>query len=48
MLGGAVYRVKLSASGDTVVGEPLEYFRTANRYRDVLVSPDGRRIYVVD
>ena len=46
MLGGAVYRVKLGASGDTAAGEALEYFRTANRYRDVLVSSDGRRIYV--
>jgi hypothetical protein len=38
--------VKLGGSGDTAVGEALEYFRTANRYRDVLVSSDGRRIYV--
>jgi PQQ-dependent dehydrogenase (s-GDH family) len=46
MRGGAVYRVKLSADGRTVTGSPLEYFRTANRYRDVVASPDGRRIYV--
>ncbi len=47
MLSGALYRVKLNAKGDTVVDGPLEYFRTANRYRDVVVSPDGRRIYLV-
>ena len=29
-----------------VVGEPVEYFRNANRYRDVVASPDGRRIYL--
>jgi PQQ-dependent dehydrogenase (s-GDH family) len=46
MRGGALYRVKLAPDGRTVVGSPLEYFRTSNRYRDVVVSPDGRRIYV--
>jgi len=46
MRGGSVYRVKLGADGRTVTGSPLEYFRTANRNRDVVVSPDGRRIYV--
>jgi PQQ-dependent dehydrogenase (s-GDH family) len=46
MRGGSMYRVKLGADGRTVTGSPLEYFRTANRYRDVAVSPDGRRIYL--
>lgn len=46
MRGGGVYRVKLGPDGRTVVGEPVEYFRNANRYRDVSVSPDGRRIYL--
>jgi PQQ-dependent dehydrogenase (s-GDH family) len=44
--GGGMYRTKLGAGGRTVTGSPLEYFRTANRYRDVLVSPDGGRIYL--
>lgn len=43
---GAVYRVKLSGDGKTMTGAPVEYFRAANRYRDVALSPDGRRIYV--
>jgi PQQ-dependent dehydrogenase (s-GDH family) len=47
MLAGALYRVKLGPDGRTAAGEPLEYFRTANRYRDVAVSPDGRRIYLI-
>jgi PQQ-dependent dehydrogenase (s-GDH family) len=46
MRGGALYRVKLGDDRRTVTGSPLEYFRTANRYRDVVVSPDGRRIYL--
>ena len=46
MRTGAAYRVKLDAAGRKAVGKPTEYFRTANRYRDVVVSPDGRRIYL--
>lgn len=43
---GAVYRVKLDASGAAATGPSLEYFKTLSRYRDVLVSPDGRTIYL--
>lgn len=46
MRAGGVYRVKLGADSGSVVGAPVEYFRTANRYRDVVVGPDGRRIYL--
>ena len=42
---GAVYRVKLNASGDEAEGATLEYFKARTRYRDVLVAPDGRTIY---
>jgi hypothetical protein len=45
LLRGVIYRVKLTASGDAAAGEPLEYFKMKTRYRDVLVSPDGRTIY---
>ena len=47
MTMGRVYRIKLSANGRTAVGENEELFRTANRYRDLAVSPDGRTIYFV-
>ena len=46
MRTGATYRVKLDAAGRAARGEPTEYFRSANRYRDVVVSPDGRRIFL--
>jgi hypothetical protein len=41
-----VYRLKLSPDGRSVVGEPQEYFRSANRYRDVAIGPDNRTIYL--
>jgi glucose/arabinose dehydrogenase len=46
LLRGAIYRVPLAPSGDAASGAPIEYFRMASRYRDVIVSPDGRTIYV--
>ena len=44
---GTVYRVKLNTAGDAAVGRTLEYFKSHNRYRDVLVGPDGRTIYAI-
>ena len=41
-----VYRVKLNSAGDAAMGQTLEYFKSRSRYRDVLVGPDGRTIYV--
>ena len=26
--------------------KPVEYFKTTNRYRDIALSPDGRRIFL--
>jgi PQQ-dependent dehydrogenase (s-GDH family) len=43
---GAVYRVLLSADGTAAPDPTYKYFKTINRYRDVLVSADGRTIYV--
>ncbi|MCC7008507.1 MAG: PQQ-dependent sugar dehydrogenase [Acidobacteria bacterium] len=46
LIRGVVYRVKLDGRGESAAGEPLAYFKTDNRYRDVLVHPDGRTIFV--
>ena len=46
MRSGALYRVQLDGSGRRAEGEPVEYFKSTNRYRDVAVHPDGRRIYL--
>lgn len=44
---GTIYRVKLNPAGDAAVGQTLEYFNSTDRYRDVLVAPDGRTIFTV-
>ena len=46
MIMGRLYRQKLSADGSSAAGEPVQLFRTANRYRDLAIGPDGRTIYV--
>jgi PQQ-dependent dehydrogenase (s-GDH family) len=43
MTSGVIYRLPLNANG----AAPLTYFKAVDRYRDLAVSPDGRRIYVV-
>jgi len=47
MLRGLVYRMLLAPDGKSVVGGPIEYFKTTNRYRDLAVGPDQRTIYIV-
>jgi dehydrogenase, PQQ-dependent, s-GDH family len=44
---GAVYRAPLSEDRQQAQGDLIKYFHTANRYRQVLVAPDGRSIYVI-
>ena len=43
---GALYRVRLSEDGSQTQGDMAKYFKTENRYRMVVVSPDGGKIYV--
>jgi PQQ-dependent dehydrogenase (s-GDH family) len=43
MVSGVVFRIPL----DPVPERPLTYFRTQNRYRDLAIAPDGRRIFAV-
>jgi len=44
---GTIYQLALRADGLAVVGKPIPYLQTTNRYRDLAVAPDGRTIYVV-
>ncbi|QEC40869.1 PQQ-dependent sugar dehydrogenase [Pseudobacter ginsenosidimutans] len=43
---GTVYRYKLDPSGTTIISDSIPYFSSANRYRDIAMSPDGK-IYIV-
>jgi PQQ-dependent dehydrogenase (s-GDH family) len=40
---GTIYRLGLNPSTDA----PLTYFKSQDRYRDLAIAPDGRRIYVI-
>jgi PQQ-dependent dehydrogenase (s-GDH family) len=43
LASGAIYRVPLDARPAT----PLPYFKSPDRYRDLAIAPDGRRIFAV-
>ncbi len=43
MVSGVIYRIPLNA----IDSEPLTYFKAQDRYRDLAIAPDGRRIYAV-
>ena len=43
MESGVIYRISVERG----VGAPLTYFKAQDRYRDLAVAPDGRRIYGV-
>jgi hypothetical protein len=43
---GSLYRVQLAGDGLSLEGEPVVYFTTENRYRDIALSPDGLTIYI--
>jgi PQQ-dependent dehydrogenase (s-GDH family) len=43
LVSGTIYRLPL----DALDQPPLTYFKAADRYRDLAISPDGLRIYVV-
>jgi len=44
--GGAVARFKLSNDGLSIISDTINYFKGLGRFRDVVVSPDGLKIYV--
>lgn len=43
---GAIYRVKLDGDAKQVQGDFSKHFKTNNRYRNALISPDTSKIYV--
>jgi hypothetical protein len=42
-MSGVIYRIPLAATDEP----PLTYFKSANRYRDIAIAPDGLTIYAV-
>ncbi len=42
---GSILRLQLSEDGNAITGDTLHYFRGSGRFRDVIVSPDGLKIY---
>jgi PQQ-dependent dehydrogenase (s-GDH family) len=43
MMSGTIFRVPLTGGEEP----PLTYFKAQDRYRDLAIAPDGRRIYAV-
>ena len=43
MMSGTIFRFPLAGGAEP----PLTYFKAQDRYRDLAISPDGRRIYAV-
>jgi PQQ-dependent dehydrogenase (s-GDH family) len=44
---GVLFRYKLNATQDAFITDSIPYFRTTNRYRDIALSPDGKKIYLI-
>ncbi len=45
--GGKIFHLKLNDNGTSLETNPLELFRSENRYRDAAFNPDGSTIYVI-
>jgi PQQ-dependent dehydrogenase (s-GDH family) len=43
LTSGVIFRIPL----DTIANPPITYFKAPDRYRDLAVSADGRRIYAI-
>jgi glucose/arabinose dehydrogenase len=43
---GTLTRFKLSNDGTSIISDTIHYFRGIGRFRDVVVSPDGLKIYL--
>ena len=47
MISGVVFPMPLTGDRRSPEGAPVAYFKAGNRYRDIVVAPDGLRLYVV-
>lgn len=43
---GTVSRYKLSNDGQSIIYDTIHYFRGLGRFRDVVASPEGLKIYI--
>jgi len=43
---GTLIRFKLGSDGLTIASDTIMYFRGKGRFRDVCISPDGKKIYI--
>lgn len=44
---GVLYRYKLNPAMNGFDTDSIPYFKTSNRYRDIAVSPNGQKIYLI-
>jgi PQQ-dependent dehydrogenase (s-GDH family) len=44
---GRIFQIVLEENSTALVREPVETFRSENRYRDIAFDPDGRTLYVI-
>jgi PQQ-dependent dehydrogenase (s-GDH family) len=44
---GKIFQLALDENGTALARDPVELFRSENRYRDLAFSPDGSTIYVI-
>ena len=44
---GVLYRYKLNPSMSGFDTDSIPYFKTSNRYRDIAISPNGQKIYLL-
>lgn len=45
---GALFRFKLNAAQNAIVGDSITYFKAIDRYRDIALSPDGKIFMITD
>lgn len=44
---GRIYRLKLDETGTAITSDTIHHFYSGNRYRDIVVSPDGKSFYLL-